>query len=259
MIAKNGQIRKTVEEIGLAFALLTRFRLPDFRIRSGATYASAFWAFPIVGAVIGAMGALVFWVCLHVELSIVAAVILTVAAMLLLGGGLHEDGFSDFWDGIGGGRTRERKLEIMRDSCQGTYAALSLVLMVALQIVLLTDIYIRARAAAYLPVLVASEAVARGMIALPCIVLQSARNDGLGSVMKSAGNTTLLIGGVLGAVIAIAFMWEIGVALIFGALTGAGLITLLAWRYLGGFTGDVLGATVVMARLSALCVVAALS
>ena len=89
--------------------------------------------------------------------------------------------------------------------------------------------------------------------------IQPARGDGLGVIMKSADKVTLLIGGMLGAVIALVFMREIGIALIIGALTGAALIALLASRYLGGFTGDVLGATVVMARLSALCVVAAVS
>lgn len=259
VITSHSQIRKFVEEIGLAFALLTRFRLPTFQVRSGATYASAFWAFPIVGAVIGAAGALVFWLCLTVELSIVAAAILTVAAMILLCGGLHEDGFSDFWDGIGGGRTRERKLEIMRDSRQGAYGALSLTLMVALQLVLLTDIYIRGRVTTCLTVLVASEAAARSMIAVPCIFIPSARGDGLGTVMKSASNATLMIGMIIGAAIALALMPKIGIALIAGALAGAAAIAFLALRYLGGFTGDVLGATVVMARLLGLCFAAAVS
>lgn len=259
VIVRTSQIRKLVEEIGLAFALLTRFRIPTFRVRSSATYASAFWAFPVVGAVIGAAGALVFWLCLSVELSVVAATILTVTAMLFVGGGLHEDGFSDFWDGIGGGRTRERKLEIMRDSRQGAYGALSLTIMIALQIVLLTDIYIRGRVTTCLTVLVASEAVARSMIALPCIFMNPARGDGLGAVMKSAGKASMLAGGMLGAVIAFVLMLKAGIALIIGALAGAAVITLLASRFLGGFTGDVLGATVVMARLSALCFVAAVA
>ena len=216
LIARHSQPRKLIEEIGLAFALLTRFRIPSFQIRSKATYASAFWAFPIVGAVIGATGALVFWLCLSLEVSMVAAAILTVTAILLLGGGLHEDGFSDFWDGIGGGRTRERKLEIMRDSRQGAYGALSLTIMIALQIVLLTDIYIRAGVTACLTVLVASEAATRGVIAVPCMFIQPARGDGLGVIMKSADKVTLLIGGMLGAVIALVFMREIGIALIIG-------------------------------------------
>jgi adenosylcobinamide-GDP ribazoletransferase len=256
---RAGRSRKIVEEIGLAFALLTRFRVPAFKIRSAATYASAFWAFPIVGAVIGAAGALIFGFCMAAGLSMVAAAVLTIAAMLLLGGGLHEDGFSDFWDGIGGGRTRERKLEIMRDSRQGAYGALAIVIMVALQIVLLTDIYIRAGMAACLAALVASEAAARSMIAVPCYFTNPARSSGLGKVMKSAGQATLLTGAVLGAVIALLLMREVGIALIAGALIGAASATYLASRFLGGYTGDVLGATVVTARLSALCFVAAVA
>jgi adenosylcobinamide-GDP ribazoletransferase len=254
---KHRPIRKFVEEIGLAFALLTRFRIPTFQIRSSATYASAFWAFPIVGAVVGVMAATVFWLCMTVGLSIVVSAILTVTAMILMCGGLHEDGFSDFWDGIGGGRTRERKLAIMRDSRQGAYGALAVALMLALQIVLLTDIYIRGGISACLTVLVASEAAARGAIAIPCLVIKPARGDGLGTVMQSAGKSTLWIGLMIGAAIALVLMLQIGIVLIIGALAGAGVIAALAARHLGGFTGDVLGATVVMARLSGLCFAAA--
>ena len=55
------------------------------------------------------------------------------AALVLLTGGFHEDGLADTADGFGGGRTRERKLEIMRDSRIGSYGALALVLSVGIR------------------------------------------------------------------------------------------------------------------------------
>ncbi|MBX2805984.1 MAG: adenosylcobinamide-GDP ribazoletransferase [Hyphomicrobiales bacterium] len=255
--AGDGHLRKLAEELGLAFSLLTRIRLPVFEVRTTANTASAFWAYPIAGAVIGGIGALAFWLAVTFEMSIAVAAIISVATMLLVGGGLHEDGFADFWDGLGGGRTRERKIEIMRDSRLGTYGALALVIMIALHIVLLADIYDRSGLSVTLLVLIASEAAARGMIAVPCYFTSPASGNGLGAVMAAAGGRTLLSGGILGAAIACFLLMEAGLALTIGALAGAVAISILATRYLGGFTGDVLGASVVLSRLFALCLAAA--
>lgn len=56
------------------------------------------------------------------------AVISAITCRLLLTGALHEDGLADFFDGMGGGTTRERRLEIMKDSHIGTYGVLALII-----------------------------------------------------------------------------------------------------------------------------------
>ena len=89
------------------------------------------WAFPVVGAVVGAIGGAVFWVCARLGMPPGVAAVWTLASMLLVTGALHEDGLADFADGLGGGRTRERKLEIMRDSRIGTFGGLALMLSLA--------------------------------------------------------------------------------------------------------------------------------
>ena len=86
-----------------------------------ARLADAVWAFPVVGAVVGAIGGAVFWVCARLGMPPAVAAVWTLASMLLVTGALHEDGLADTADGLGGGRTRERKLEIMRDSRIGTF------------------------------------------------------------------------------------------------------------------------------------------
>ena len=214
--------------------------------------ASAFWAYPLAGAVIGAAGGLVFWGSMMAGFSPHAAAIVAIAAMLLISGGLHEDGFSDFWDGLGGGATRAAKLAIMRDSRLGTYGALALMLMLGLQVVLLADIHVTDGNYGVIAALLASEATARGAIALPILWLAPARSDGLGAAMKNAGRETLSAGVVLSAGIVILSVGPAGLVLLLGASAGAVVIAFLASRFLGGFTGDVLGATAVMARLAAL-------
>jgi adenosylcobinamide-GDP ribazoletransferase len=86
-----------------------------------------------VGALVGACGALAYWGAAAVGLPPFVAGVLAVAATLLVTGALHEDGLADTADGFGAGVTRERKLEIMRDSRIGTYGVAALVLSILLR------------------------------------------------------------------------------------------------------------------------------
>ena len=73
-------------------------------------------------------------------LSPSVAAALALAAAMLATGCLHEDGLSDVADGFGGGKTRERKLEIMRDSRIGAYGAAALVMSVLIRWSALADL-----------------------------------------------------------------------------------------------------------------------
>ncbi|XVJ70686.1 MAG: adenosylcobinamide-GDP ribazoletransferase [Rhizobacter sp.] len=88
--------------------------------------------FPAVGAFVGLVGACVFGVA-HVLFGPVVAALLCIVATVLLTGGFHEDGFADTCDGLGGHVSRERALEIMKDSRIGAYGAMGLVLMLGLK------------------------------------------------------------------------------------------------------------------------------
>ncbi len=110
---------------GLAF--LTRLPLVGAAPSAGSDIARASWTFPIVGAGVGALGALVYWLADGLGLHPFVSAALAVAATLLVTGCLHEDGLADTVDGFGGGASRERKLEIMRDSQIGTYGAAALI------------------------------------------------------------------------------------------------------------------------------------
>lgn len=81
---------------------------------------------PAAGWITGGLTALTLWGALQV-LPPFAAVVTAFAVRLLLTGALHEDGLADFIDGTGGGSTRERILEIMKDSRIGSYGVIGLV------------------------------------------------------------------------------------------------------------------------------------
>ena len=100
----------------------------------GGTIAKAAWAFPIAGIVVGLIGAVVYLFGLPNGLPPWPAAALSVAATMVITGCLHEDGLADTADGFGGGRTRELKLEIMRDSRIGAYGVCALVLSILLRV-----------------------------------------------------------------------------------------------------------------------------
>lgn len=104
-------------------------RLPFWRIAQVPKeyYERVVPLWPLAGWLTGGVMALVFWLCSYV-LPLNICLIAALVSRILLTGALHEDGFADFCDGFGGGRSRERILQIMKDSHIGTYGVLGLIL-----------------------------------------------------------------------------------------------------------------------------------
>jgi adenosylcobinamide-GDP ribazoletransferase len=248
----QGLLRQRLEELGLAVGLLTRFPLPAFKPSGSATMASALWAYPLAGALVGAVSGAVFWLATLAGFTAVASVLITMGAALLAAGGFHEDGLADFWDGLGGGTSREAKLIIMRDSRIGTYGVLALLLSFALQATFLVSLMNYAGVRTVIAALIAVESAARGAIVVPLLFLAPARRDGMGAALT--GLTPVRLGAIalLAVGIAAACMGAKCIGIAGGAALGAAGISLLAWRFLGGFTGDALGAAAATARLTAL-------
>ena len=118
------------DRINHLLAALTLFtRLPWWRIKEipaeAFKHAVDFW--PWAGLLTGGSMALTFYIGIQF-LPLPLTLLLCIGVRLLLTGALHEDGLADFFDGMGGGTTRERTLEIMKDSHIGTYGVLGLVL-----------------------------------------------------------------------------------------------------------------------------------
>jgi adenosylcobinamide-GDP ribazoletransferase len=222
----------------IAAGLLTRLPIGAPAAPDG-TIAGSSWAFPLVGAGIGALAALAFFIAESLGLSGLPAALLALAAGIALTGALHEDGLADTADGLGGGHSRDDKLAIMRDSRHGTFGILALVLSVALRAAALAEIGDPLHAGL---ALVAAHAASRG--ALPPIMrlLPLARPDGLAAAAGRPSSSVAAAGAAIGAVIALAILGPPtgAVALILTAGATA-LAALLAWHQIGGYTGDVLG------------------
>lgn len=247
-------LRQLAADVAAALLFSTRLPLRSAAAITGADIARASWALPVAGAIVGLMAAVVYWLARGTGLPPLVAAGLTVAASLVATGCLHEDGLADVADSFGGG-TRERKLEIMRDSRIGTYGVCALFMSLLLRTGALATIADPALAA---PVLVATHMAARSHMALFMQLVPPARADGLsvgvGAPPRGSAMAALIIGVV-----------ALGIGL--GPMAGVFAIVLLAaefaflrWlciRQIGGQTGDVLGALEQMGEMTILLVAAA--
>ena len=244
-------LRLRLAEAQVALMFLTRLPagplpddVPDLR--------AARWAFVPVGALIGCIAWAVHSFALASDVPSFVAAGLTLAALVILTGGLHFDGLADFADGMGGGKDAAHCLEIMRDSRIGSYGVLALILSLF--------IWWAALGALGNQVLlwhfVVAGCMSRGAIIGLQEGLRPAREDGLSAA--ASGKSIPAIAGVLVvAFLTLLTLGSIGFAILIAALVAAVWIGRTAYRRIGGQTGDVLGAAQVVSEVSIWVVLAA--
>jgi adenosylcobinamide-GDP ribazoletransferase len=238
---------------GLAF--LTRLPLASSAPSTGSEVARASWTFPVVGAAVGALGALLYWIAHGLGLQPFVSAALAVTATLLVTGCLHEDGLADTADGFGGGGTRERKLEIMRDSGIGSYGAAALILSLLLRVGAIASL---AGPALVAPALIAAHAGARATMPVFMRRVPRARDDGLSAGAGDPPQGSAVLAVAIGLVVLLLCL-GLG-ATVLAALLLATATVLLAWlsvTQIGGQTGDVLGTQEQVSEILILLVAAA--
>ncbi len=244
-----------------ALRFLTRLPVPFLRTLDPPRLAAAMGMFPVAGAVAGAItgGSLVLCNLAGLPEFFCAAAALAVG--LIVTGALHEDGLADVADGFGGGKTREQRLEIMRDSRIGAYGAMALVIVLLGRAALFASLLDLSPGGTII-LIAAAGAFSRSLMVDLVWATRPARNDGL-SVMagRPSRNTTLialLIGG-FGAWGAAAYVLApaAGLAALIAAGVTLAAVRALAMRKIGGQTGDVCGAGQVLTETAMLAVYAA--
>lgn len=224
-------------DILLAGALLSRLPLPPLSQAAFARTAQATWAYPVAGAVLGALAGSMAVFVIALGLPAVFGAGMVLAVLMLLTGAMHEDGLGDTADGFWGGFDPKRRLEIMKDSQTGTYGILALLIITGLR----WSAYANLLPLGILPVIAAAALSRAGM---PCLMsaLPHARNFGLSHSVGRPDAPAAVLG--LGVALLIAGLC-VGAAAIAGLLvtlaTAAG-VGVLARIKIGGQTGDVLGA-----------------
>ncbi|MBI1209141.1 MAG: adenosylcobinamide-GDP ribazoletransferase [Azospirillum sp.] len=242
--------RSVLQEATAATVFLTRLPLPLPGVLAPDLPARAMVWYPLVGVGLGAGTGGVYWLATLLAQPPAVAAVLALAAGVGLTGALHEDGLADLADGFGGGRDRAAKLEIMRDSRIGSFGALALMLSLGLRA---TAVATLADPARVLAALVAAAALSRAAMVELSAWLAPARRDGLAAGHGRPDPLRRRIAVAAALVIALLALGPVGSAAAAAAVAAAAAgLGRLAWRQIGGYTGDVLGAVQQTGEIAAL-------
>ena len=229
-----------------AVQYFTRIRVPAWVGHAQEQLAGAVRYFPVVGLIVGASGAATLWLAAQVLPAPLPAILSTTVTILMTGA-IHEDGLADTCDGLGGGATRERAIEIMKDPRIGVFGAIALILMLLLKIATLSLLPLWTAMAA----LVASHAFSRFCAVL---VIVAGRYVGSADRSRSAPVVERVKVGdvVVAALFGLPALVLCGPRVIVAIVVALVLVGVL-WRWcvqrIGGYTGDTLGATQQVAEI----------
>lgn len=196
--------------------------------------------FPLAGALIGAAGGGIAWFAWRGFGQAIGAWVL-LATMALLTGGLHLDGFADTMDGLGAWKNREKTLEVMRDSRIGAAGAAGLVFLLGIQWSAIRQMA---------PEFWVATLAGIGALSRFCMVLSAQffryvpGRSGVGRLVTDRRSpcsvvTALLLAAGIGLA---CFGFKSGITLLAGGIAVTWMLNLLFLRWLGGVTGDTMGA-----------------
>lgn len=212
--------------------------------------------FPAVGFIVGGMTAAVWWSAAQI-LPLDIALLLSMATSLLITGGFHEDGLSDFVDGFGGGYQKEEILKIMKDSHVGPYGVIAIVFVLLIKFASLQHLTMYSFNVA-LVTLVVAHVMSRLLAASLMYTQRYVREDESSRAKPAAQGMsnisfaiTLLFGASsLGLLLCTGVsLWTLCSALI-AALLMRVYLALHLYKTLGGYTGDCLGAVQQLTEIS---------
>jgi adenosylcobinamide-GDP ribazoletransferase len=249
-MSESNARRREVLLLLAAVQYFTRIPVPPFVGHSQQALNAAARYFPAVGLLVGAIGAATLWGASLLWPPLVAVLVST-ATTVWLTGAFHEDGLADAIDGLGGSFTRERALEIMRDSRIGTYGALTIVFATGTKVAALASFAVLHACVLLVVAHCASRAAAVWIMrTLPYVREDESKAKPLVQAVSLGTVSTALTTGVA-ALLAVAFVDPRPAVAAVLALT----VAVIAWRQLlrrrlGGYTGDCLGATQQLAEVA---------
>lgn len=232
-----------------AIRFFTRLPVPGTLGQNAQALERAMRYFPAIGLLIGTIAGFVFAVTSFFWPKTLA-VLAAMATAILVTGALHEDGWSDTVDGFGGGWQRDRILEIMRDSCIGSFGATGLIMLLLVRFFSLIEVDML-----LVPVvLIAGHAVSRFGVAVVFRLLDYARPDGKAKPFNQPLSRQDLVFAAVTALLPVLLLplRQSIPALLLAALAAFWLYRLFK-RRLGGYTGDCLGAVQQLAEVAFYC------
>ncbi len=251
--ASNEAGARFVDALRLALSFLTLLPVGPGRAVAPESVAESFAYFPLGGFIIGAALAAEDWM-LGFAFGPALKSVLVVMTLAAITGAVHLDGLADTFDALGAGRDRERALDILRDSAIGSFGAIAMFFVLALKIAALTALGAPARWGA----LYFAAGFARWAMVAVSWKLDYLRKQGAGSAMLAAGGSRNFAFASAITIVAAALVPSL-------RMVGAGAAAMIAafamrWfyrRWLGGVTGDLIGATGEIVEVAVLLAMAA--
>jgi adenosylcobinamide-GDP ribazoletransferase len=240
-----------------ALGFLTRLPVPSRYFQGDdGTLSTACRAFPFA-ALIGAIPTMVIlFGATLLSLPPLLAALLALATQIIVSGALHEDGLADVADGFFGGRDKERRLEIMKDSSIGTFGALALIITFSVRTIAIAAILQVSLIAAIFAILAAT-VLGKGALVWHWSNSMNAKSDGVaakvGAPTKEAQEFALgcaIIVGTLCALVAGNLTRTIFTLAFITLVTS--LFDRLAKDKIGGHSGDTLGSAAIIAEMACL-------
>ena len=248
---------KVLRSTAVAFAQYSRIPVPRFEWREEDMRYSLS-AFPLVGAVTGALFCAVFVLCRRFALPDTAAALLLTAVPLLVTGGFHVDGFMDTADALSSYRTKEEKLAILKDPHIGAFAVIKLAICGLVFIASLITLLASEAAPGLIMVMAAVFVLARSLSAVSVLTFRSAKNEGMlyyEASSAAGGRSVNLVFSFIWAALASALMVYYGKTAGIAGIA-ATVLSFVWYKYksykeFGGITGDTAGYFVVICETAA--------
>lgn len=226
-----------MKQLILMIQFLTRIPLPISLNVTDEDFTKGFKYFPVVGSIIGGLIYAIHFILRGYIGNFTMAVVI-VLCYLYITGGLHMDGLSDSADGLFSGRSKERILEIMKDSRIGSNGALSMVFVVLLKVAFMTEIPVQDLGF----VLLVMPMISKYNVVLITSISKYARNEGMGN---------WFIGKVKKSELLFSTLFTFGIIMLVNPMylfivLGSGLFGLMfrkfCYKQIDGLTGDTIGA-----------------
>ena len=240
-------MKKEVRIFFTAVMFFTRIPCPSFTDHDPEYLNRSSKYFTLVGILLGALCGFSFWLSIQV-FSPNIAILLSMAASLLLTGAFHEDGLADVCDGFGGGWTKLKILDIMKDSRVGTYGLVGLGLVLAIKFVALNEMPIEM----VVLVLISGHAISR-LTSVSLIYTDEYAREDLLSKSKPLATKMSHVDYLIAAFFGLIPLLLMKNYWIFLTIIPLIVVKLYFSRYfnkwIGGYTGDCLGAVQQIAEI----------
>jgi len=217
----------------------TRIPCPKWVDHSDEYLNKASMYFPLIGWIVGGFSALIFWASKFI-FPVSMSIIFSMIASILMTGAFHEDGFADVCDGFGGGWTKEKILEIMKDSRIGAYGVIGMILMLGTKFAVLNQI-----SAQFIPAaLIAGHSISRFASTTIIFTHSYVRENEDSKAKPLAKKMTfaqLVVSAIFGLLPLTLFASYIFLLIIIPVFLARWYMIHYFVKWIGGYTGDCLG------------------